>query len=187
VISLWKVHRLLSYLRSSALPQWLWNNYYIESDNSGFVIYNFKPLNQTNELTFKSWYDSNLWTYHKEITNYNWKMYMKENLIFEKTNIKWNITNNNLIQSNYSSCKYGKPWGQKKNICAFPIDKIRKFFSVSVFVFDFNKGCLHWVHLHFCCEVRVLRTHSVFYCPCQATQKNVCVSDCMVFKIRVGR
>jgi uncharacterized protein (UPF0305 family) len=49
------------------------------------------------------------------------------------------------------------------------------------------EGCLHWVHLHFCCEVRVLRTHSVFYCPCQATQKNMCVSDCMVFKIRVGR
>ena len=26
--------------------------------------------------------------------------------------------------------------------------------------------CSHWVHLRFCCEIRVLRTHSVFYCPC---------------------
>jgi hypothetical protein len=25
------------------------------------------------------------------------------------------------------------------------------------------EGFLHWVHLRFCCEVRVLRTHSVFY------------------------
>ena len=30
---------------------------------------------------------------------------------------------------------------------------------------DYN-GCLHWVHLRFCCEVRVLRTHHIFYCPC---------------------
>jgi hypothetical protein len=28
------------------------------------------------------WYDSNLWTYHKEITNYDWKMYMKEKIRF---------------------------------------------------------------------------------------------------------
>jgi hypothetical protein len=27
------------------------------------------------------WYDSNLWTYHKEITNYDWKMYMKEKIL----------------------------------------------------------------------------------------------------------
>jgi hypothetical protein len=30
------------------------------------------------------WYDSNLWTYHKEITNYDWKMYMKEKKRFKK-------------------------------------------------------------------------------------------------------
>ena len=30
------------------------------------------------------WYDSNLWTYHKEITNYDWKMYMKEKIRFKK-------------------------------------------------------------------------------------------------------
>jgi hypothetical protein len=28
------------------------------------------------------WYDSNLWTYHKEITNYDWKMYMKEKIVY---------------------------------------------------------------------------------------------------------
>jgi hypothetical protein len=30
------------------------------------------------------WYDSNLWTYHKEITNYDCKMYMKEKIRFKK-------------------------------------------------------------------------------------------------------
>ena len=30
------------------------------------------------------WYDSNIWTYHKEITNYDWKMYMKEKIRFKK-------------------------------------------------------------------------------------------------------
>ena len=29
-------------------------------------------------------YDSNLWTYHKEITNYDWKMYMKEKIQLKK-------------------------------------------------------------------------------------------------------
>ncbi|CAC5424039.1 unnamed protein product [Mytilus coruscus] len=30
-------------------------------------------------------------------------------------------------------------------------------------IFD---GCSHWVHLRFCCNVRAVRTHSIFYCPC---------------------
>jgi hypothetical protein len=30
------------------------------------------------------WYDSNLWTYHKEITNYDWKnVYERENPILK--------------------------------------------------------------------------------------------------------
>ncbi len=28
------------------------------------------------------------------------------------------------------------------------------------------RDCGHWVHLQFCCPVRVLRTHDTFYCPC---------------------
>ena len=28
------------------------------------------------------------------------------------------------------------------------------------------EGCGHWTHLRFCCDVRVLRRHSIFYCPC---------------------
>ncbi|KAL3866024.1 hypothetical protein ACJMK2_043365 [Sinanodonta woodiana] len=27
-------------------------------------------------------------------------------------------------------------------------------------------GCIHWVHLSFCCEVEVLDDHDTFYCPC---------------------
>ncbi|CAG2194274.1 unnamed protein product [Mytilus edulis] len=27
-------------------------------------------------------------------------------------------------------------------------------------------GCSHWVHLRFCCNVRAVRTHSIFNCPC---------------------
>ena len=30
------------------------------------------------------WYDSKLWTYHKEITNYDWKMYMKVKIRLKK-------------------------------------------------------------------------------------------------------
>jgi hypothetical protein len=39
------------------------------------------------------WYNSNLWTYHKEITNYDWKMYMKENIWFKKI-AKMTVTEN---------------------------------------------------------------------------------------------
>ena len=28
------------------------------------------------------------------------------------------------------------------------------------------EGCRHWTHLRFCCNVRVLRRHDNFYCPC---------------------
>ncbi len=27
-------------------------------------------------------------------------------------------------------------------------------------------SCAHWVHLKYCCPVRILRRHSTFYCPC---------------------
>ena len=39
------------------------------------------------------WYDSNLWTYHKEITNYDWKMYMKEKIRLKKI-LKMTVTKN---------------------------------------------------------------------------------------------
>ena len=39
------------------------------------------------------WYDSNLWIYHKEITNYDWKMYMKEKIRFKKI-AKMTVTEN---------------------------------------------------------------------------------------------
>jgi hypothetical protein len=39
------------------------------------------------------WYDSNLWTYHKEITNYDWKMCMKEKIRFWKI-AKMTVTEN---------------------------------------------------------------------------------------------
>ena len=39
------------------------------------------------------WYDSNLWTYHKEITNYDWKMYMKEKIRLKKI-AKMTVTEN---------------------------------------------------------------------------------------------
>jgi hypothetical protein len=39
------------------------------------------------------WYDSNLWTYHKEITNYDWKMYMKEKIQLKKI-AKMTVTEN---------------------------------------------------------------------------------------------
>jgi hypothetical protein len=37
--------------------------------------------------------DSNLWTYHKEITNYDWKMYMKEKIRLKKI-AKMTVTEN---------------------------------------------------------------------------------------------
>ena len=27
-------------------------------------------------------------------------------------------------------------------------------------------GCEHWTHLKYCCNVKVLRRHDIFYCPC---------------------
>ena len=42
------------------------------------------------------WYDSNLWTYHKEITNYDWKMYMKEKIRLKKID-KMTVTDHNSI------------------------------------------------------------------------------------------
>jgi hypothetical protein len=42
------------------------------------------------------WYDSNIWTYHKEITNYNWKMYMKEKIRLKKID-KMTVTDHNSI------------------------------------------------------------------------------------------
>lgn len=30
---------------------------------------------------------------------------------------------------------------------------------------DFD-GCDHWTHLKYCCNVKVLRRHDIFYCPC---------------------
>jgi hypothetical protein len=38
-------------------------------------------------------HDSNIWTYHKEITNYDWKMYMKEKIWFKKI-AKMTVTEN---------------------------------------------------------------------------------------------
>ena len=37
--------------------------------------------------------DSNLWTYHKEITNYDWKMYIKEKIRLKKI-AKMTVTEN---------------------------------------------------------------------------------------------
>jgi hypothetical protein len=39
------------------------------------------------------WYDSNLWTYHKEIINYDWKMYMKDKIRFKQI-AKMTLTEN---------------------------------------------------------------------------------------------
>jgi hypothetical protein len=36
----------------------------------------------------------NLWTFHKEITNYDWKMYMKEKIRFKKI-AKMTVTDHN--------------------------------------------------------------------------------------------
>jgi hypothetical protein len=40
--------------------------------------------------------DSNLLTYHKEITNYDWKMYMKEKIRFKKI-AKMTVTENVIL------------------------------------------------------------------------------------------
>ena len=50
------------------------------------------------------------------------------------TSIKLNITSNNSIQCNYSSCKHGKPWH------VFYIRK--RHISVSSFVYKYNQ----WPH-----------------------------------------
>jgi hypothetical protein len=42
---------------------------------------------------YMHWYDSILWTYHKDMTNYNWKMYMKEKIRFKKI-AKMTVTEN---------------------------------------------------------------------------------------------
>ena len=57
------------------------------------------------------WYDSNLWTYHKEITNYDWKMYMKEKIRFKhigKMTVTENFQNNyDQLRSSYRFFKIG--------------------------------------------------------------------------------
>ena len=30
-------------------------------------------------------------------------------------------------------------------------------------------GCEHWTHLKYCCDIKVLRRHDVFHCPCHDT------------------
>ena len=50
------------------------------------------------------YYDSNLWTFHKEITYYDWKMYMKEKIRFKKITKMTVIDHNSAVQ--LRSCQF---------------------------------------------------------------------------------
>lgn len=61
------------------------------------------------------------------------------------------------------------PQSEKCCVC----NKYNPEFPDSGYVMEFatwgkcdHEGCYHWTHLKHCCNVKVLRRHDIFYCPC---------------------
>ena len=92
------------------------------------------------------WYDSNLWTYHKEITNYDWKMYMKEKIRFKKIG-KVTVTEN--FQNNYDQLRSSYRFFKKYFCDILQGDKyVFSYVYTIIFLPFILQGRIHYACVH---------------------------------------